>query len=221
MAEHDEQKAFFEWVEYSKIPGIDLMHATPNGGKRHPAVAKKLKAEGVKPGVPDVSWPVARGGFIGLAIEFKHGDGTPTKEQRERITRLQEEALVRGGVLELAGGDAACEGLRGVDYCGGGMNEKQCTWCGHYGHRASHCPRVPRLPSQSQERTLGPSSLSVLAVLREFGGEHKPESGVGRSDVCCHITQSGRARQGADMGAGQRVVARQEAAALNLMECFG
>ncbi len=91
MAEHDEQKAFFEWVEYSKIPGIDLMHAVPNGGQRHPAVAKKLKAEGVKPGVPDVSWPVARGGFIGLAIEFKHGDGAPTKEQRERITRLQEE----------------------------------------------------------------------------------------------------------------------------------
>lgn len=54
-------------------------------------MAANLKKEGVKPGVPDVSWPVARGAFIGLAIEFKHGDGNPSKEQRERITRMQEE----------------------------------------------------------------------------------------------------------------------------------
>jgi hypothetical protein len=67
------------------------MHAIPNVGYRHPAVAAKLKAEGVKPGVPDVYWPVARGGFIGLAIEFKHANASPSKEQRERITLLQKE----------------------------------------------------------------------------------------------------------------------------------
>lgn len=91
MSEHHEQAAFFAWAELQKFDGIELMHAVPNGGARHPAVAGKLKAEGVKPGVPDVLWPLARGGFIGLAIEFKHGDGNPTKEQRERITRLQKE----------------------------------------------------------------------------------------------------------------------------------
>lgn len=91
MTEHDLQAAFFEWAGYQRIPGIELMHATPNGGLRHPSVAVKLKKEGVKPGVPDVSWPVARGGFIGLAIEFKSGDGNPSKEQRERINALQKE----------------------------------------------------------------------------------------------------------------------------------
>lgn len=91
MSEHTTQVAFFQWAAYQRFPGIELLHATPNGGARHPAVAGKLKAEGVKPGVPDVSWPVARGGFIGLAIEFKHGDGNPSKEQRERIDRLQRE----------------------------------------------------------------------------------------------------------------------------------
>ena len=65
------------------------MFAVPNGGARHPAVAAKLKAEGVKSGVPDVLWPEARGAFIGLAIEFKHGDSNPSKEQRERIDKLQ------------------------------------------------------------------------------------------------------------------------------------
>lgn len=89
--EHDTQKAFFAWASYQKFPGIELLHAIPNGGERHGAVAGKLKAEGVKPGVPDVSWPVARGGFIGLAIEFKHGDGAPSKEQRVRIDSLQRE----------------------------------------------------------------------------------------------------------------------------------
>jgi len=91
MSEHLEQKAFFDWAALSKIPGIELMYAVPNGGHRHQAVAKKLKAEGVKPGVPDVSWPIPKGGFVGLAIEFKFDDNNCGKEQRERITRLQQE----------------------------------------------------------------------------------------------------------------------------------
>lgn len=90
VSEHDTQKAFFAWASHQRFPGIELLHSTPNGGQRHKAVAAKLKAEGAKAGVPDVSWPVARGGFIGLAIEFKHGDGNPSKEQRERIDRLQQ-----------------------------------------------------------------------------------------------------------------------------------
>jgi hypothetical protein len=91
MSEHLSQKAFFEWATYQRFPGIELMHAIPNGGERNAIVAAKLKAEGVKAGVPDVQWPVARGGFIGLAIEFKHGDGVPSKDQRARIDGLQRE----------------------------------------------------------------------------------------------------------------------------------
>lgn len=91
MSEHAHQVAFFEWAALQRFPGIELLHATPNGGGRSKAEAGRLKAEGVKAGQPDVSWPVARGGFIGLAIEFKHGDGNPSKEQRERIDRLQRE----------------------------------------------------------------------------------------------------------------------------------
>lgn len=89
MSEHDHQAAFFAWAARQRIDGLDLMHAIPNGGARHKAVAGKLKAEGVKAGALDVQWPVARGGFIGLAIEFKYGEGNLTKEQRERMTRLQ------------------------------------------------------------------------------------------------------------------------------------
>ena len=89
MSEHDHQAAFFSWCERQRIDQIDLIHAIPNGGARHIGVARKLKAEGVKAGALDVQWPVARGGFIGLAIEFKYGDSNPSKEQKARTTQLQ------------------------------------------------------------------------------------------------------------------------------------
>ena len=91
MSEHDTQAAFFQAMALKNIPGVELMHAIPNGGHRHIAVAAKLKKEGVKAGVLDVQWPVARGGYIGLAIEFKHGTNGPSREQVARITALQKE----------------------------------------------------------------------------------------------------------------------------------
>jgi hypothetical protein len=91
VSEHDTQAAFVRWLEMQRIEGIDTSYAVPNGGFRHPATASKLKAEGVRPGVPDWVWPSPRGGFVGLAIEFKHGDNGPSKQQRERIDALQRE----------------------------------------------------------------------------------------------------------------------------------
>jgi hypothetical protein len=87
--EHQIQAAFVQWLGTQRIPGLDTAHAIPNGGARHPAVGAKLKAEGVKAGALDWQWPSPRGGFTGLAIEFKAGDGVPSKEQRERIGALQ------------------------------------------------------------------------------------------------------------------------------------
>jgi hypothetical protein len=93
VSEHQIQSAFFGWAELQRkrIPNIEMMFAVPNGGVRHKATAGRLKGEGVKAGVPDVLWPVPRGGYIGLAIEFKSGEGNPTAEQRRRIDGLQKE----------------------------------------------------------------------------------------------------------------------------------
>lgn len=93
QVEHEHQKAFFEWCEYqkNKYPELALFHAIPNGGARHVSVAKKLKSEGVKAGVLDTQLPVPRGGFIGLAIEFKAPFENPTKEQKERAEALLSE----------------------------------------------------------------------------------------------------------------------------------
>ena len=85
MSEHDHQVSLFQWLDVAKAqhPELALAFAIPNGGQRHKAVAAKLKAEGVKPGVPDVFLPVARCGYHGLFIEMKFGKNQQTPAQRE------------------------------------------------------------------------------------------------------------------------------------------
>ena len=83
--EHEEQKALFLWaamMEYHH-PELRLMFAIPNGGLRDKVVAAKLCAEGVKPGVPDVFLPVARGEYHGLFIEMKRQDGGQVSDDQK------------------------------------------------------------------------------------------------------------------------------------------
>lgn len=63
--------------------------AIPNGGHRDVRVAKKLKAEGVKPGVPDLMWPIVRGRYHGLFMELKVKPNKPTALQEAFIFLLQ------------------------------------------------------------------------------------------------------------------------------------
>ena len=96
-SEHVEQVRLFTWAHYAqgKYPALSLLYAIPNGGARHPVVAAKLKAEGVKRGVPDICLPVARGKWHGLYIELKRQKGArPSPEQDDWLT-----ALNRAGYL--------------------------------------------------------------------------------------------------------------------------
>lgn len=71
-------------------PELEYFAAVPNGGHRAKATATKLKAEGVKRGVPDYMFPLRRGGYAGLAIELKRVKGGQTSaEQRAWITWLR------------------------------------------------------------------------------------------------------------------------------------
>ena len=85
--EHLAQAALFRWAEYQskRLPELALMFAIPNGGFRTKATAAKLKAEGVKAGIPDICLPVARRwrdmDFHGLWIEMKAGRNKPTANQ--------------------------------------------------------------------------------------------------------------------------------------------
>lgn len=90
-SEHEEQVALMEWAAYqaNAAPELGLLFAIPNGGDRHPAVAAKLKAEGVKAGVPDLMLPVARGPYHGAFVELKVGRNRPHAAQLEWIERLR------------------------------------------------------------------------------------------------------------------------------------
>ena len=88
--EHHEQVALFRWARFAAAgrPELRLLHAIPNGGHRHKAVAARMKAEGVRSGVPDVFLPVPRGGFAGLYVEMKTRRGRVSEEQRRWIDAL-------------------------------------------------------------------------------------------------------------------------------------
>ncbi len=81
-----------------RLPEVaDLIFHVPNGGHRVKAVAAKLKAQGVKAGIPDLVLPMARGGFFGLYIEFKAtppNDAAISTSQHERIRKLNEQGYL-------------------------------------------------------------------------------------------------------------------------------
>jgi hypothetical protein len=84
--EHQEQVALFMWANTMdaahKHPALSSMFAIPNGGARHIAVALKLKAEGVKAGVPDIFLPWRSGEYAGLFIELKADGGKISPAQQ-------------------------------------------------------------------------------------------------------------------------------------------
>lgn len=69
--EGQEQAALMREIELRYPKVFELIYHVPNGGHRVKAVAAKLKAQGVKAGIPDLVLPMARGGYFGLYIEFK------------------------------------------------------------------------------------------------------------------------------------------------------
>lgn len=93
MTEHDEQAALMLWIRSGAVldawPELEYLYAIPNGGWRHKATARIMKAEGLKRGVPDLHLPVARGQYHGLWIEMKFGKNRPTKEQKQWLAFLE------------------------------------------------------------------------------------------------------------------------------------
>jgi len=65
-------------------PGI-IAFAIPNGGKRDPREAARMKREGVLAGVPDVFVALKKEPYGGLFIEMKNQLGGSVSESQKRI----------------------------------------------------------------------------------------------------------------------------------------
>lgn len=89
--EHGEQVAVMEWAETraASYPELWLLYAIPNGGQRAKGVAAKLKAEGVKAGVPDLCLPIGKNGYHALYIETKNQKGRVADKQAVWHTALR------------------------------------------------------------------------------------------------------------------------------------
>lgn len=70
----------------------EIIYAIPNGGQRNAIEAKRLKAEGVLSGIPDLHIASARKGFHSLYVEMKNGKkGVLSANQKEMIEKLRAE----------------------------------------------------------------------------------------------------------------------------------
>ena len=90
QTEHDEQVKLFQWakLQSGKHPQLSMMFAIPNGGQRNIVTATKLKAEGVKSGVPDIFLAFPSNTAHGLFIEMKSAKGKLSENQREWMGAL-------------------------------------------------------------------------------------------------------------------------------------
>jgi hypothetical protein len=103
MSEHAEQTTIIHWARRweALYPELRLLFAIPNGaaltwhadrrGRRYSPQAAKLKAEGLRRGIPDLFLPVARQGFHGMFVELKVGRNKPTQAQAQVVDALAEQ----------------------------------------------------------------------------------------------------------------------------------
>jgi len=86
--EHEVQKAICDYLDIRRI----CYWAVPNGGKRNKLEAKRLKAEGVRSGVPDITI-VHEGQYYGLEVKRPKTlvpKGYLSKNQKEMIEKIEE-----------------------------------------------------------------------------------------------------------------------------------
>ena len=116
--EETEQITLASWLDWNHV----LYCHVPNGGYRHPVIANRFKAQGVKAGVPDIlifdrPYPAENVTvYVGVAIELKRKDkslGRLSDNQAQWISALRERGWLCNAFY---GADAAIEYLKSLGY---------------------------------------------------------------------------------------------------------
>jgi hypothetical protein len=148
--EHSHQVALFQWVAVTaakRYPATILLHAIPNGAKlmgigtvEGRIEGAKMKAEGVRSGVPDTFLPVPRltnqradGYYPGLYIELKKPGREREKwgARSEDQVKWQRDLLAQGfAVVTAYGWCASAQAI--ADYMDGKMLAAEDGDCRFY-----------------------------------------------------------------------------------------
>lgn len=72
-------------------PRLELIFHCPNGGRRSKSEVGRLKAMGVKAGVPDFMLPFPSGRLAGLAVELKSPVGVLSANQQRWLQQAYRE----------------------------------------------------------------------------------------------------------------------------------
>ncbi len=83
--EHYEQVLIFAILESKNQHAYHHLYSVPNGGHRTLSTASKLKAEGVKSGVLDLSLDIPAGIYHGLKIELKAEGKKPAVSVNQKL----------------------------------------------------------------------------------------------------------------------------------------
>lgn len=91
QVEYEMQTTVFERLKMLAVirPEYSLAFAVPNDMVR----PGQRVTPGIKAGVPDIFWPVARGGYHGMFIELKVGRNLLSAEQQTWLDRLEMEGF--------------------------------------------------------------------------------------------------------------------------------
>jgi hypothetical protein len=117
--EHDLQVQVVKWWdEFAPLYGYlpEDLFAIPNGGERHIAVAAKLKAEGVRAGIPDMMLAIP---MVFAKVEFRHGLFIEHKMPGNGLSEKQSaasERLARRGYRAVVSYSAVQTQLAIMDY---------------------------------------------------------------------------------------------------------
>ena len=120
MSESAHQIALIRWADLQARtrPELGLLYSIANGGMRNIITAARLKAEGVRAGVPDLCLPVPRNGFGALYIELKAPKVAGSTKRAGRLSQAQVDwgkrlALAGNAWVVVHGWDEAREAIEG------------------------------------------------------------------------------------------------------------
>lgn len=86
--EAEEGRALCQYIQLKHPRVWDHLLHIPNGMRSNPRSVSYLKAQGLKPGIPDYFLALPRGRYHGLWLELKAGKGKPSADQKEWLGRL-------------------------------------------------------------------------------------------------------------------------------------